>query len=189
MLFENEDSVLNRKVWQLRFEGLFRMKMYDELATEANNLLLNEESKEQIEINPNIVVSMKLLILEVKVMTGRNQEALDQLYLIRSLLRKETDTHGSTRFWLLQVGSHIVNAAVRLRNWKTAVNELRRLLCDVKTEIASGSEVFSTADVLSLKRSQVVIMLRLSRILLQVHFSLFVSKVSYPVSSDRGRQR
>jgi hypothetical protein len=171
MLFENENSVLNNKVWQLRFEGLFRMKMYDELATEANNLLAIEEGK-QIEVNPNILVSMKLLISEVKVMTGRNQEALDQLYVTRSSLQAEvTGTHSSaysTRFWLLQVGSHIVNAAVRLRNWKTAVNELRRLLCDVKAEIVSGNEAFSVTDVLSLKRSQVIIMLRLSRVLLQV---------------------
>eukprot|EP01034_Spumella_vulgaris_P021350 gene21350-27380_t len=116
-------------------------------------------------------MSMKLLLSEVKVMTGRNQEALDQLYATRSwLLQQETidNTTYSTRFWLLQVGSHIVNAAVRLRNWKTAVNELRRLLCDVKADIASGSDTYSAADILNLKRSQAVIMLRLSRVLLQI---------------------
>ncbi len=171
-LFSESESMIScYPIWRFRLESLFRLKMYDELSTEAASLLNIEEKKDTV--NVNIVYSMKLLLSEIKVMTGRNQEALDQLYILRNTLQKQqhmntpatANTHFSVPFWLLQIGSHIVNAAVRLRNWKTAVTELRRMLCDVKAATAAAVDA---QEVLSMKRSQVMVLLRLSRVLLQV---------------------
>lgn len=163
LLFDNDIKDCNDKVWHLRFEGLFRMKMYDELSVEAGNLLSREESKSS-GANHNMIASMKLLLYEVKVMTGRHQEAVDQLYAFRQHLELQGQDD-FTRFWLLLVTAHITNAATRLRNWKGAITELRKLVVDVKHEISVAKDMVSK---INLQRSLVLILLRLSRVLLQV---------------------
>lgn len=86
-LCRNATAVRNDKLdllFQYRFEALFRMKMYDDLLHEASNILTEEETRLQHNSSDdkipiewkqhNLSFSLRLLIVEVKLMTGRSQE-------------------------------------------------------------------------------------------------------------------
>ena len=86
-LCRNTVPVVNNKlslVYQYRFEGLFRMKMYEDLLHEVTDILSEEESNLRnltlsdshaaLVAAHNITFSLRLFIVEVKLMTGRSQE-------------------------------------------------------------------------------------------------------------------
>lgn len=100
-LCRNESPVVDNKInlcYQYRFEGLFRMKMYDDLLHETSGILSEEESKlrkllhsqvstestmvstdctAELRAAYNITFSMRIFIVEVKLMTGRSQEVVN----------------------------------------------------------------------------------------------------------------
>ena len=91
-LCRNEAPILENKklsiVFQYRFEGLFRMKLYDDLLHEVGEILADEETKLQSQITTTMKkpsnlkhmhcfsFSLRLYIVEVKLMTGRSPEVL-----------------------------------------------------------------------------------------------------------------
>ena len=83
-------------VMKLRLEALFRTKMFDELILEATKILAAEESRliqfftndEVTILECDLLIAMKLLLSEVKALMGRYEEALEQLYLLKTLLTK-----------------------------------------------------------------------------------------------------
>ena len=144
--------------WQLRLEGMFRLKMFDEIGQDTINILNEEEiSLGSSDSHSNISLAMRLLSCEIKIMTGRCDEAVEQLLLLRQwLVEKE---FSGRIVWDLRFQCAIVNAYIRTRQWRLAVLELRDALAgiDIKFEIAS--------DALNAKLS---ILCLLARVLLQV---------------------
>ena len=126
---------------KLRLEGLFRLKMFDDLSFEAGNILAAERIKllllstdgERIQ-NQNRVYAMQLLLAEVKAMTGNGEDAFQELFQLRHELSEQmfsvpTSTSLSPfEWWSWRVTSSIVNTAIRQRLWRIALGELTGLI-------------------------------------------------------------
>jgi hypothetical protein len=175
------ESVL-AKVTGLRFEALYRMKMYDELSTEASSLLLSEENRMQAanddKVNYTVLVSMRLLLNDVKLMTGRSEEAVEQLLSLKDWLAsiiKDSPQNATAVFWLWEVKSQIVNAYARLRNWNCAIITLNGMLHELETLRLSTT---NTDDNTNLLRAQILVSVQLARLLFQVQD---ISEFSYPL--------
>ena len=169
---------------KLRLEGLFRLKMFDDLAFETVNILSAERMKllrhnDGVEAlrNSNNIYAMQLLLSEVKAMTGNSDDAFQDLCELRKELEEEITTTpspvsiSSHQWWLWRVTSSIINAAIRQRLWRMAVAELTGLLDSMRTkieEITSLDTSSSSTFMESFRRVEVIILCHLSRILLQV---------------------
>mmetsp|Transcript_32080 Transcript_32080/g.46239 ORF Transcript_32080/g.46239 Transcript_32080/m.46239 type:complete len:558 (-) Transcript_32080:59-1732(-) len=184
-LCRNETPILeNNKlniVFQYRFEGLFRMKLYDDLLHEVGEILTDEELKLQSHITTSVnkpsdlnnkhclSFSLRLYIVEVKLMTGRSQEALEHLSRMRRWLQQEikSDTANPLEYWLWQVKLHEVNAHIRLRNWKVVTQELKSLIDETQIRWIATPDS-DVAVKLDWMKAQIVLLMRLSRVLLQL---------------------
>ncbi len=173
LLFEKENLPEQHLslITGLRFEALYRMKQYDELATEAASILAEEESRLAVEgesnrFNYNTTVSMRLLLNDVKIMTGRSEEALQQLLAMHKWLAS-LPQESIVTFWLWQVKCHIVNGYIRLRNWKAATLEMNRMLNDLQSLVQGCTNAETKID---LVKAQIVLLTRLARLLFQVNF-------------------
>lgn len=169
---------------KLRLEGLFRLKMFDDLAFETVNILSAERMKllrqnDGVEAlrNSNNIYAMQLLLSEVKAMTGNSDDAFQDLCELRKELEEEIMTTpspvsiSSHQWWLWRVTSSIINTAIRQRLWRMAVAELTGLLDSMRTkfeEITSLDISSSSTFIESFRRVEVIILCHLSRILLQV---------------------
>jgi hypothetical protein len=128
---------------QLRFEGLFRMKLFDDLSLEISKVLNAElrclESSSETQ-SPGIykIVSLTVLQCEIKSLTGRGAEALHQLYKLRTNLSMMTNATGSATdsatvyWWKMKIWNHIINILLRQRQWHLALRELSDLLLDIR---------------------------------------------------------
>ena len=191
-VLSNANEADARFITQLRLEALFRIKAFDELTTMATELLMIEQKKVDSSAmisspgtNPNpTMYAMRLLLAEVKTMTGQGEESFQLLYMFRDELQQQLAIHDSStqviaqeihvlQWWVWRVCNSIINAAIRQRLWRIAVSELTMMLQNVRETYASISTVnnaSSTATALqkSFHRAEVVLMCRLSRILLQI---------------------
>lgn len=150
------------------------MKQYDELATEATSLLSKEESKmssegDSYQFNYNITVSMRLLLNDVKIMTGRSEEALDQLLSMHKWLAS-LPHQSIVAFWLWQVKCHVVNGYIRLRNWKAATLEMNQMLNELQGLVQTCADAEERSNLI---KAQIVISTRLARLLFQVFVMVF----------------
>lgn len=99
----NDESIISIKT-RLRLEGLFRLKMFDELSYEVGSILTAErarlkEKKERLQNqtsvkenevpNNNTVYAMELLLVEVAVMTGNGETGFQILHQLRQKLEEE----------------------------------------------------------------------------------------------------
>lgn len=176
---------------RLRIEGLFRLKMFDELTFEAGNTLSAEKTKllrnltpEEMIQNKNKVYAMQLLLAEIKAMTGNGEDALQELYQLRKELHDQIPSeHTSSslsqpEWWSWRVTSSIVNTAIRQRLWRTALGELTAFIkslrdrhnFNLQMSQTSSSSDFSVSEesLFSFRRLEISVLCRLSRILLQV---------------------
>jgi hypothetical protein len=142
---------------RLLLEGMFRLKMFDELGQEATKILQEEEKTSTP--TSEISLSMRLLICETKIMTGRCDEAVEQLVQLRSWLSSTGEN--SRCEWDWRFHCSIVNAYVRLRQWRLAIVELRTML--VLLEKGIDNTVSSNFSM-----SRISLLCLLSRVLLQV---------------------
>lgn len=160
------------EIIRLRFEALYRMKSYDELANEVTAILSEEERKVAVDVQPrefnhNIAVSMRLLLNDIKLMTGRSEEAVEQLNTMKAWLSSEAPT-SNVLFWLWQVRCHIANGYIRLRNWRSASFELNDMLNDLQQRVLVCGSV---EDRSQLVKGQIVLLTRLARLLFQVRLT------------------
>lgn len=157
-------------ITRLRFEALYRMKLYDELANEVTAILQDEEKKiagdaDPQNINYNVVVSMRLLLNDIKLMTGRSEEAVEQLNAMKAWLESVQPATSVVLFWLWQVKCHIVNGYIRLRNWRSASLELNGMLNELQRRHTACT---SAEDRTHLLKAQITLLTRLARMLFQV---------------------
>lgn len=178
LLYEQENlpGHLFSRVTGLRFEGLYRMKQYDELATEATSILTEEELKmaaegERYEFNYNTTVSMRLLLNDVKIMTGRSEEALEQLLTMHKWL-DSLPQQSIVSFWLWQVKCHVVNGYIRLRNWKAATLDMNQMLNQLQRMVQACTNPEEKSNLI---KAQIVVSTRLARLLFQVYIFFLVA--------------
>jgi hypothetical protein len=80
----------------------------------------------------------------------------------------ERDAANELEYWLWQVKLLEVNAHIRLRNWKVVTQELKALIDETQLRwVAAGND---SAVKLDWMKAQIVLLMRLSRVLLQVSF-------------------
>jgi hypothetical protein len=163
----NKESIDSEGLQALYFEALFRLKLYDDLCTDlgqrlsVNSTAINKITVDTIE-SLDQTVSLRLLLAEAKLLSGRGSEAMD---LFRSLQQwLETVTLSPTLtsrklFWHWQVRGALCNALIRQRSWKPALRLLRTLSMEAKNG-EGEREVLAACEVLLLSR--------LGRLLLQV---------------------
>lgn len=170
---------------KLRLEGLFRLKMFDDLSFEATNLLSAERAKilldgdlDEAMRSSNNINAMRLLISEVKTMTGNGEDAFQEMYQFRDELQKLSTLDISSSavslsvWWTWRVTSSIINAAIRQRLWRMALAELLGLLTSLRTKHKSMVSTLNSSStkesVKGFRRVEIIILCRMSRILLQV---------------------
>lgn len=162
---------------KLRYEALFRMKMYDDLMTEvtlqlqnleAENNHLNQESADD---HFDLISGYKLLIFEVNLMTGHGQESLEHLLRYRKQLSGLQAGNGSVphraTYWLWHAECHIVNTSIRTRNWKRAIKDLTVLSNMLRDYLVETNNEEEKCDYYA---ARIVILCRLTKILLQVSY-------------------
>jgi hypothetical protein len=170
---------------QLRFEGLFKLKLYDDLAQEVSSILSFHNCEQAINVTVSdpvydVVLSMKMLLIEIKMMTGHSQDALEQLYDMQRMLggryasqstSSHTDARGeltpslveqdSFEYWSFQIKLHVINAFLRLRQWKSAYYALRKVTKEVLTLLST--EGLGLADKEYLTKAMILLLTRVSR--------------------------
>lgn len=145
-LISNEDFVVAANETlslslQLRFEGLFRMKLFDDLSLEISKVLGSQSGLDENRRGPTVyvIVSLTVLLAEIKSLTGRGSEALEQLYRLRANLRimSSAVTGGNDnliiQWWQMKVWNQIINILLRQRQWHLALHELSELLFEIRS--------------------------------------------------------
>ena len=161
-------------VFIFRMIGLFRLKMLDELQQETCAVLAIEESKlltqvtgvdtvveadkaglgtflgflrpSSVTFRVDTIVSLQLLFVEVKVVTGHGDEALNLLYMLKQWLSSapsdledvgtlpSEDSNGDNRvvMWKWKVIWSLVNVLLRQRLWRQGLKEMISMLDEVQ---------------------------------------------------------
>lgn len=150
-----------------RMVGLFRLKMLDELQQEAAAALASEERRLVSYLSgsegmggdntPSFLlfprpaagewrgvdglVALQLLMVEVKVVTGRGDEALQLLYTLKQWLADpaaDSSGHVSSGsrevMWRWKARWALVNVLLRQRLWREGIKEMVGMLREVKRE-------------------------------------------------------
>ncbi len=153
-------------ILSMRFESLFRLKMYDDLNVEIGAALdiLTTNGDTQTHLI-SFVFSVKLLQCETKMMTGHSHEAMEQLLVVRNWLKSHSQlSRDDLKYLEWQSSCQLVNCTIRSRNWKNSIRMLRQMLL----ELPVGFE----PDNLPMVLSKVVLLLRLAKLFLQVNITL-----------------
>ena len=75
-------------LYRFRFEGLFKMKMYDDLNEEVGSILSSHNCEKAINVTVrdpmyDVILSMKLILIEIKMMSGKGRCALSLTFQIQ----------------------------------------------------------------------------------------------------------
>lgn len=176
-------------VFRLRMTAFFRLKMFDEIFQEATAALTFEEqclgtgqSVYEHGVQDKIL-ALQLLLIEARAMTGRGEEALQQLYSLRKWLCNNLPFHDvqlsdEILWWKWRVQWSIINTLSKQRQWRQSIYELQSILRDVQWKrshfILSAQSIHSHASLLS---SEILIHCRMSRILLQANSCTFLTQL------------
>lgn len=167
------------------------MKFYDDLNLEASNFLnsINNNQEELIRLTSasstyslDLICSIKLLICEVKFITGYLQEGLQNLCFLSQRLEamiislyknkpsqeKSTVSINNLYYWHWHVVLQQVNAYIRLRNWKQAITILKNLNKDIETRIQDNIASNLLQENEFLYKGQFNLLIRLFKIYLQI---------------------
>jgi hypothetical protein len=187
-LFVNEGTQFNL-VFRLRMNAFFRLKMFDELVQEATAVLTTEEHRinalrdqsdtgydrpHQGVCNSDKVLALQLLLIEARAMTGRGEEALQQLYALRKWLCDDLSDveileNDEILWWKWRIQWSIINTLSKQRQWRQTLFELQTTLRDVQWKRSQLESPFQTPlCLMRLLSSEIIILCRLSRALLQV---------------------
>lgn len=163
----------------IRFESLFRTKLFDDLQSELMKEIATLGSKDIInDFEQDRLIAYKLLLSEARLMSGQGMTALESLLgLSHSLATssqaifnndgtiEEKRTIWKAYFWSITTQCQIINAQVRLRQWRRASIELKKL--EAVIHEAAQSSLFEQEKV-DLCYAKVVVGTRLIRLLLQM---------------------
>jgi Leucine-rich repeat (LRR) protein len=124
----------------LRYESLFRLKMFDELSSELGKALsqishLQDESGSDSILSAQrdcIRIALTILFAETQFMIGHGNEALAQLYVLRLTQERAGAQSTEGRKWIMKLGLSVVNMLLRQHQWTNAISELKELLSAFK---------------------------------------------------------
>lgn len=162
-----DDPDTQRVVSVIKFLSLFKLKQYDKLVTDVIEFLKVFEATCDAAQSADVIVPLRMLLSEAKIMTGRSHEAFDELQLLKLEL-EASDISLSNSFWIWQLDCHVINGYVRLRNWKAAISALKGTILDIGKQLEHEANQSSKEHHAFLVKSQTILLTRLSRILLQV---------------------
>lgn len=162
----------------LRYEALYRLKMFDELLSELTNLLSSNFSRsDQLSVlflDGNlfdIYCSFRILRYEANVQSGQSQagfrELQDTQEWLRDQLKPDSDKDAVRAwYWLQQIELNFINFYIRSRNWKMALQLHRKILIQINDLLAEYQP--SSSDALDLTAAKVMLLCKTTRLLLQV---------------------
>jgi len=159
-------------VMRIRLEGLFRMKMFDELNHEVSKILESEAERlvqaqgKETDKSLDLTTALRLLLVEILSLTGRGDEALTQLHILKYWLQT-TEENVNVPYWLWKTSGLIVNCTIRSRNWRAAVQELTSMLHAINSTSPNCQNEKESGSVC---KAQVVLLCRLARTMLQMGF-------------------
>lgn len=178
---------------QLRFEAFFQLKSFDDLSVEISNVLMHLDiaSKEASSQDSRLkmyskAVSLSALLCEIKAMTGRGAEALEQLYRMKTELmllcrrgKSNKDADYLTYFWwYTRLWNLIVNVLLRQRQFQLALQELSSMLLEIR---AQRQELDPADSANMIWKAEIVLLCRIVRLLLQVKLKALISMLFQPV--------
>jgi hypothetical protein len=184
-------------VMKLRLQGLYFMKMFDNLESEAVNLLIHATTACQDEItnngninnetesgnelnrsndsNGDIIMAMKFLLADVKGITGHGEDSIKQLFVIESKL-KNTKEKGFINLDISIKSNHLdwwiwkcKNAEINATIRHKQWRSAIVLLNELLIDINNLMKSFDIEIIpIGLIRAEILVNCRLSRILLHV---------------------
>lgn len=169
-------------ITRIRFETLFRLKLYDELIVELTQELsiLESDTGGLTDRAFNCLHSYRLLLQEVRLVTGHGHGALESLLQLQHSLKRTSTPSVWTTYWRWQTHLHIINAHIRLRAWPRGLLELRKLQKEVHGESGHGSPSGSNSattprsrllheeEKCDLLAAQIIVSCRIVKLLLQM---------------------
>ena len=187
----------------MRFEGLFRMKLFDELSAEIQSILTSNESNTidpsdllstksassisllqpptttTIEtsllsnyINYNLTISLRLLLINIKLITGRIPEVLELLYILKNwivlLIKNEIKINiiHILNYWYYQIKCLIINVLIKTRNYKSACIDLNDMINEINHEYYL--KAVNNIEKCFYNYTIIFLLLKLSRLFIQV---------------------
>lgn len=170
-----------------KLQGLYRMKQFDNLLVEISKIIAHEESLTN-KANMDAVISMKLLLADIKILTAQGEDAIQQMYLILHWLQdmKEfPEKYSNSKsidvdWWLWRAKGVILSAKIWLKLWRSAYDDMISMLNDIRSQISNSCVNGSLDDQppITLIQAEIVMHLRISRLLLNIG-SLKVSQHYY----------
>lgn len=161
-------------VLAVRFEALFRTKMLDDLQAELSREIDSLQGRPLVETEFDRVCSYRLLLQEVRILSGNAGSVVeDLLALHEELLQLEhgEDNGDESRrrswrasYWRWACSLQLVNAFLRLRQWRRALLELRKIQRGLADEGSAQHEEEKT----DFCYARVALSIRLVRLLLQM---------------------
>lgn len=170
-----------------KLQGLYRMKQFDNLLVEISKIIAHEEALKN-NANMDTVISMKLLLADIKVLTGQGEDAMQQMYLILHWL-KDIQAHPEkysysksidVDWWLWRTRGLVLSAKIWLKLWRSAYDDMIAMLNDIRSQISNSCGNGSVDDQppITLVQAEIIMHLRISRLLLNIG-SLKVSQHYY----------
>ena len=198
----------------MRFEGLYRMKLFDELSAEIQSILTSNETNTinpsdlsttttttttttlsassllipppstttttatidisllSNYINYNLTISLRLLLINIKLITGRTQEALEQLYMLKNwviiLIKNENKINiiHILNYWYYQIKCLIINVLIKIRNYKLACIDLNDMINEIN--YIYYLKAVNNIEKYYYNNTIIFLLLKLSRLFIQV---------------------
>lgn len=160
----------------LRYEALYRLKMFDELLNEINTMMSERfsdpEKNAQIVEDGNvfdIYCSLRLTKYEVCIQTGHGQIGFQELQDLQQWLSNQPQKQPNNvrvEYWRWHIHLNFINFYTRGRNFKTALQWHRKMLSQINELLFSTSP--SSAEYVDLSSAKIMLLCRTTRLLLQV---------------------
>lgn len=142
-----------------RLMAMFEDKQFDELLLLIDSIS-RDPSQSSISQLPHFNISMCLLVAEVRLRSGHGDDAFAQMIAL-----KDTIEYKSSFIWKWRVDMSVINAAIRLRLYVLAIEELTKTHELIYSKISSYP--MESQVKLNLINADVSVLCRLGRLLLQ----------------------
>lgn len=172
----NDDGQSFADAFLYRMESLFKLKMFDEILTLASTVLSYMESDSRLKsTSENLIIALRLTLVEVKVMTGGGDESICILTEIEKELSSKSQSQSQSKNsqshqWLRVVKSLKVNHFIRQHQLRFAVAELSKIATMLEK---SPDASLSSSEVIY---SLITVFCLLARISVQVNICTIVKK-------------
>jgi len=132
-------------ILSLRYESLFRLKMFDEICNDVGIILSNWDKiiPTSLQISSDIFnrnkedfrISLTILYSETQFMIGHGNESLGQLYVLRLYLsKKNTKGISYQSIWEFKLSISIINMLIKQHQWNNAIEEIKNAIIALQSK-------------------------------------------------------